>query len=119
MVSFGSPLASPAFQQMRAYLILARDLPDRGTGVESTHGSNLEITTVDGSGQIHFLAPFDDPKPENETAGKLRAAFGCGPLNAWARRKNAEERTHRGADHLRIAPGGGRKESRRDLPGDG
>src|SRR5262247_3018302 len=59
MVSFGSPLASPAFQQMRAYLILARDLPDRGTGVESTHGSNLEITTVDGSGQIHFLAPFN------------------------------------------------------------
>src|SRR5215813_5623641 len=59
MVSFGSPLASPAFQQMRTYLILARDLPGRGTGVESTHGSNFEITTVDASGQIHFLAPFN------------------------------------------------------------
>jgi hypothetical protein len=52
-------LGAPAFQWMRTYLIFARDLPGCGAGVEGTHGSHLEITTVGGSGQIHFLAPFN------------------------------------------------------------
>src|SRR6202021_1905368 len=60
-----------------------------------------------------------DPKPENETARRLSPAAGCGPLDESGRRKNAEERTHRRANHLRLAASRRRPESGRCLPGDG
>src|SRR5580692_10242645 len=64
----------------------------------------------------HFSS---DPKPENETARRLSPAPGCGPLDESGRRKNAEEGTHRRADHLRLAASRRRQESGRRLPGDG
>src|SRR5580704_16678652 len=60
-----------------------------------------------------------DPKPENETARRLSPALRCGPLDESGRRKNAEEGTHRRADHLRLAASRRRQESGRRLPGDG
>jgi hypothetical protein len=60
-----------------------------------------------------------DPKPENETAGKLRAAAGCGPLDGSRTRTNSEEKSQRRADYLRLAPSRSRKKSKRDLPGNG
>jgi hypothetical protein len=44
---------------MGTHLIFAGDLPGRSTGVEGPHRGGLEITTVDSSGQIHFLTPFN------------------------------------------------------------
>src|SRR5262249_1595661 len=58
-VTLGAPFPTPAVQKMWAHLILARDLPDRSSGIEGPHGGDFEIATVDSSGQIHFLAPFN------------------------------------------------------------
>src|ERR1700675_2637133 len=63
--------------------------------------------------------PKIDPKPENETAGKLNTAAGCGPLDGNVRRTNAEKRTHRGADPIRSAAGRSGQEGERYLPGGG
>src|SRR5688572_7224805 len=61
-----------------------------------------------------------DPKPENETAARLRAAAGCGPLNEGGRRiRHATERTQRRADRIRSAAGRGRQEGERSVPRDG
>jgi hypothetical protein len=32
-------------------------------GVEGAHGGNLQIATVNRSGQIHFLTPFNGIRP--------------------------------------------------------
>src|SRR5580658_3187918 len=58
-VTLGSPLSAPAFQQMRTHLVFARHLCVSGTCVQRPHGGDFEITTVNSSGQIHFLAPFN------------------------------------------------------------
>src|SRR5436189_5725706 len=60
-----------------------------------------------------------DPKPENETVGKLRAAAGCDPLDESRRRIDAEKRTHRRADRVRVAASRRRQEGKRDLPRNG
>src|SRR5205807_4096231 len=52
-ISLGSPLPAPALQQMRTHLIFARNLAGRGAGVQGAHGSDLQIATVNSSGQIH------------------------------------------------------------------
>ncbi|MGA2154992.1 MAG: hypothetical protein ABSH37_11290, partial [Bryobacteraceae bacterium] len=39
-----------------------------------------------------------DPKPENETGGKLSPTSGCGPLDESGRRTNAEKRAQRRED---------------------
>ena len=57
-----------------------------------------------------------DPKPEKETAGKLRAA-GCDPLDGSRRRATAEEGSHARGDHLRTAPGRSRQEDKRRFAG--
>src|SRR5690349_4805038 len=61
-----------------------------------------------------------DPKPENETTGKLSSGVGCGPLNASSRRNtDAEKGSKRREDCLRLTPGGERQEGGRRLPRDG
>src|SRR6202035_6004701 len=55
----GTPLAPPAFQQMGTQLVLARDLPGRRARVEGAHCGDHQIATVNSSGQIHFLTPFN------------------------------------------------------------
>src|SRR5215475_2751035 len=44
---------------MGAHLILSGYLAVRGARVKGAHGGDLQVTTVDSSGQIHFLAPFN------------------------------------------------------------
>src|SRR5690348_10245035 len=70
---------------------------------------------------LHLKSPFSfDPKPENETAGNLSPAAGCGPLNAGSRRtKNAEKGSQRREDRFCLAASGGRQEACRRLPRDG
>jgi ribosomal protein L15 len=63
-----------------------------------------------------LFAALTDPKPENETAGKLSPALGCGPLDGSEGRTNAEKGSHRRTDHLRLAASGGGQEGRRHLP---
>jgi hypothetical protein len=35
------------------------NLAVRGAGVEGAHGGDFQIATVNSSGQIHFLTPFN------------------------------------------------------------
>ena len=50
--------------------------------------------------------PRHDPKPKNETTGKLSRPFECGPLDGKAEgRTNAKERSHGRANHARFAAG--------------
>src|SRR5690348_13357363 len=39
------------------------------------------ISDLNGARFLDVLSAVSDPKPENETAAKLRAAAGCGPLD--------------------------------------
>src|ERR1700733_1612964 len=52
-IPLGAPFASPTIQQMGAYLILARDLTGGRAGIERLHRRDLQIATVNSSGQIH------------------------------------------------------------------
>ena len=51
--SFGAPLSAPAFQQFRAQLVFPRNFTGGRTGVQGAHGGDLQIATVNSSGQIH------------------------------------------------------------------
>ena len=52
---------------------------------------------------MNFPAQTTDPKPENETPGKLMVWPGCGSLNDRGRRTDATERAQRREDRVRIA----------------
>src|SRR5215813_2238591 len=60
-----------------------------------------------------------DPKPENETVGKLKAARRICFSGRARRRRYAEEGAQRGADCLRLTTDRRRQEGQRGLPGDG
>src|SRR5580704_5246161 len=65
-------------------------------------------------------APFSDPNPENETAGKLRVGAGCGPLDESGRRsQNATKRVWGREDRIRVTASRGRQEGQRGMPGNG
>ena len=51
----------------------------------------------------------NDPKTENETAGKLMVRPGCGSLGARERRTDATEGAQRREDRIRVAAGRGGK----------
>src|SRR5690348_3976957 len=60
-----------------------------------------------------------DPKPKNETVGKLKAAAGICSSGRARRRRYAEEGAQRRADRLRLTTDRRRQEGQRSLPGDG
>src|SRR5262249_30729633 len=72
-------------------------------------------STVDGCPSAMFV----DPKPENETVGKLKAARRICFSGRARRRRYAEEGAQRGADCLRLTTDRRRQEGQRGLPGDG
>jgi len=58
-----SPLARhsrrPALQKVGGHLIFASNFGIRRSGVGGAHGGDSQITTVNSSGQIHFLTAFN------------------------------------------------------------
>src|SRR5271156_334114 len=70
-------------------------------------------------GQRDSLLAFVDPKPENETKGKLMVWPWCGSLNDRGRRTDATERAQRREDRIRVAAGGSRQKGERGLPRNG
>ena len=76
-------------------------------------GSLLASTSSCNGSDLH------DPKPENETAGKLKPEPGCGCLVNSRRRANAEARLQRREDRVCVAAGVSGQEGQRSLPRDG
>jgi len=50
---FGTPLSAPAFQQFRTQLVFPRSFTLGRAGIQGAHGGDLQIATVNRSGQIH------------------------------------------------------------------
>jgi hypothetical protein len=50
---FGAPLSASTFQQMWTQLVFPRNFSGGRAGVQGAHGGDLQIATVNSSGQIH------------------------------------------------------------------